>query len=268
MKRILSTLTLIGLASQLQAMTPSELIQQMQTQLDGHHHRISTESPRAHHPHRTQTQAPKAARQISPRRHSKSSVIHRKKIERALAGRTAIRRNFRTLDEFRSLHRHAANRPARRSLARPVTHRQGRMLGKPSARANRYLGNGWYEDEHGQYDEQYTQPVRHQQQWHRHRHHRGQHAYRHYRRQWYLTYLYERATFVDRHGYRYGYFNQRGFIFEGQFYHYDRAYTYQDRLHGKDLFAHRFYRPIHRYAFDRWDGDRELGGGFYFSWSI
>jgi len=81
-------------------------------------------------------------------------------------------------------------------------------------------------------------------------------GYRHTRNSWYLTYKYERASFYDRHGYYYGYFNRRGYLFEGDFYRYDRDYTYRDRLRGKGLFGHRFYRPI-REHYEREDYTRE-----------
>jgi len=87
-------------------------------------------------------------------------------------------------------------------------------------------------------------------------------GYRHTRRSWYLAYLYERAFFYDRYGYEYGYFNRNGFMFEGVFYRYDSGYTYADRLRGRGLFDHRYYRPF----FTRW-GDLFAGldrEGFYF----
>jgi len=77
-----------------------------------------------------------------------------------------------------------------------------------------------------------------------------------------LSYLYERASFYDRYGYQYGYFSRRGFMFEGEFYRYDRSYTYRDRLRGRGLFDHRYYRPAYSQFDDFFAGiDRE---GFYF----
>jgi hypothetical protein len=132
------------------------------------------------------------------------------------------------------------------------------------------VGNGWYVDEHGQYDEQYTESCTTEVV--KRRHHRPQKAFRYYRRQWYLTYLWEHASFVDQHGYFYGTFDVRGFYFEGKYYRYDRAYTYQDRLHGKGLFEHRFYRPRHHRARRNhtrreWAGTDGYDGEFYVEWT-
>jgi len=260
MKHILVIVSVLGIVSQVQATTPTELIEQMRAQhaernISPQHHNVRQKS--ALHPIQTSSQA--------------SIRHHRQKMGKTVALKPAIRRNFRTLDEFRRLRKDDPAHHARSSTDTQHS-RRAHILRRPSARANRYLGNGWYVDEYGQYDEQYTQPIQHQaHRWHHRRHHHRQHAYRHYRRQWYLTYLYERASFYDRHGYFYGYFNQRGFMFEGVFYRYDRAYTYQDRLHGKDLFAHRFYRPIQRYVYDDYEPNvsGEWGsGGIYFSWSL
>ena len=264
MKRILLIASALGIASQVQATTPTELIEQMRTQ-----HTVRNIPVR----HRRQHVQQKKKSRLTHSQANRHASIghHRRKMEKALSGKPALRRHFRTLKEFRRLQEHAPVRHAHRSTGTQHSSR-AHAIRRPATRAARYLGNGWYVDEHGQYDEQYTTPVRHHtRRWHHRRHHRGQHAYRHYRRQWYLTYLYERASFYDRHGYFYGYFNQRGFMFEGVFYRYDRAYTYQDRLHGKDLFAHRFYRPIRRYVYDDFEPNvsGEWGsGGIYFSWSL
>jgi len=80
------------------------------------------------------------------------------------------------------------------------------------------------------------------------RHHdyhvRGQ---RHWRNSWVLAYKYERASFYDNEGFFYGYFNHRGYMFEGEFYRYDRYYTYRDRVRGKGLFTRRYFRPMIEY---------------------
>ena len=70
--------------------------------------------------------------------------------------------------------------------------------------------------------------------------HRG---YRHYRQAWYDDFYYDRASFYDRYGYYYGYFNRIGYFLEGIFYRYDRYYTFRDRVRGKGIFDHRYYRP-------------------------
>ena len=69
------------------------------------------------------------------------------------------------------------------------------------------------------------------------------------------AYRYDRASFSDRHGYYYGYFDRRGYMFEGEFYRYDRFYSYRDRMRGKELFGHRYYRPvINYYSYNNYDG--------------
>ncbi len=255
MKRIITVAALAALTSTLSATTPTDLIRQMR----GEHgsDRAATQRHIRHHADRP---VHRAVHRTTPRNvHTRN-----KKMEKKLAHTTPRRRRFRTLKEFQNLERRQA-RSVRHTVRSASAHH--RVLPAKLRRQNRYVGNGWYVDEHGQYDEQYSvvpTRIRHI----RIRRHR-QHAYRHYRRQWYLTFLYERAEFYDRHGYHYGYFNERGFVFEGVFYRYDRAYTYQDRLHGKGLFEHRFYRPRHRYAFRRrYNREDRDGFGFYFRWSL
>ena len=231
------TLTVFTAAwiAQAGAATPSDLIRSVRE-----HQQPAHQSSAAKHV------TPKKQRNAAPPRHR----ARRDAAEKKLAAQTPVRRRFRTLAEYRRLERRAERRTERRANrhtpkkqavrhARNVAPSHGRHL----SRQNRYVGNGWYVDEHGQYDEQYTDSglnpaaVR--------RHHRPQRPYRYYRRQWYLTYLWEHASFVDQYGYVYGAFDERGFYFEGTYYRYDRAYTYMDRLHGKGLFEHRFYRPRH-----------------------
>ena len=74
-----------------------------------------------------------------------------------------------------------------------------------------------------------------------------QRGYRHPKKSWFYAYRYTKADFVDRYGFYYGYFDRRGYMFEGEFYRYDRDYRYQDRLRGRGLFdRHYFYRPLPR----------------------
>jgi len=79
-----------------------------------------------------------------------------------------------------------------------------------------------------------------------------QRGYPYTKRGWELAYLHDRAPFYDRHGYYYGYFNRHGYSFEGQFYRYDKWYSYQDRIRGKELFKERYYIPANYlyYGFD------------------
>ena len=69
-------------------------------------------------------------------------------------------------------------------------------------------------------------------------------GYAHSKKSWEHTYRYKRADFYDRYGYHYGYFNRQGYYFEGVFYHYDRFYTYHDRIQGRGLFERKYYRPL------------------------
>ena len=78
-----------------------------------------------------------------------------------------------------------------------------------------------------------------------------QRGYRHYRQAWYFDFFYDRASFYDRYGYYYGYFNRMGYFLEGIFYRYDRYYTFRDRVRGRGLFDHRYYRPyLHNDYYD------------------
>ncbi len=255
MKRIITLAALAALTSTLSAMTPSELI------LKVRHH--TTDADRSVWHHHKATAQKRIAHAASPTRRVHN---HEKPKTKSLAHAGAKVRHFRTLDQYRRGNQHTAypTRHARR-------HTVSRKHATPSrGRANtgklgHYVGNGWFVDDHGQYDEQYREPSGDRYIWVP-SHSRRQRGYRHYRRQWYLTYLYERAEFDDRHGYHYGYFDRFGFEFDGQFYYYDRAYTYQDRLHGKGLFEHRFYRPIHHRAHRRHSWREVSGGNIRFKW--
>ncbi len=78
-----------------------------------------------------------------------------------------------------------------------------------------------------------------------------QRGHRHYRSSWYDDFYYDRASFYDNYGYYYGYFNRIGYLLEGIFYKYDRYYTFRDRVRGKGIFDHRYYRPyIHDDYYD------------------
>jgi len=84
-------------------------------------------------------------------------------------------------------------------------------------------------------------------------------GFRQYKNRWYLAFKYERASFYDNEGFFYGYFNRRGYTFEGEFYRYDRYYTYRDRIRGKGLFSRRYFRPMmpeYRYAEDYMKNER------------
>jgi len=102
----------------------------------------------------------------------------------------------------------------------------------------------------------YSNDIYYQGDVHFNRHHRNhisydypraQRGYRHPQRSWFYAYRYTKADFVDRYGFYYGYFDRRGYMFEGEFYRYDRDYRYQDRLRGRGLFdRHLYYAPLPR----------------------
>ena len=249
MKRMITLAALAALTSTLSATTPSELIRQVR-------HHLTDANRSAQYRYKAAVQK-SMAHTTAPAHRVRS---HAKPQTKPLAHSGAKVRRFRTLDQYRRGHQYKT--PVTRHVRR---HTVSRKHAAPSrGRANtgklgHYVGNGWFVDDQGQYDEQYREPGGDHYIWVP-SHIRRQHGYRHYRRQWYLTYLYERAEFDDKHGYHYGYFDRFGFEFDGEFYYYDRAYTYQDRLHGKGLFEHRFYRPIRHkvYRHHTW---RELSGG-------
>jgi len=107
------------------------------------------------------------------------------------------------------------------------THNDKKYINRHITRHSRYYhDNKFYDDSH------YTRPQK---------------GYRHPQRSWFYAYRYTQADFVDRYGFYYGYFDRRGYMFEGEFYRYDRDYRYQDRLRGRGLFdRHYFYRPLPR----------------------
>ncbi len=221
MKRIITLAALAALTTHIHAATASDAIRQIQ---DTARHQPA-QSTRAQH-----TKTHKA----SPH---KRRIIQKKKTMGSVRHTHAVKRSFRTLSQYRHSHHTSIKQHSRHYQHSSRYH--GKKLG-------RYVGGGWFVDEQGYYDEQYQPHDGYR--WIPSRPHR-QHGYRHYRRQWYLTYLYERAAFNDKHRYHYGYFDRYGFVFDGRYYRYDRAYTYQDRLHGKGLFEHRFYRPIRHHGF-------------------
>ena len=230
MKHIITSVALMAMAAPLSAMTPTELIQ-------NRHHRIEIQPARHHHHivekrHDLHTQTP--VKRVRHRRTKAAPSVHT----------VASKRSFHSLGEYRQ--RREGSLRTVRNAHHHVPSRHNPHQARAGKKLGHYVGNGWFVDDHGQYDEQYPQADPYL--WVPSRPVHRQHPYRHYRRQWYLTYLYEHAEFDDRHGYHYGYYDRRGFEFDTKFYEYDRSYTYQDRLHGKGLFEHRFYRPIQTHA--------------------
>lgn len=169
----------------------------------------------------------KESRRASNKRELRKAKKIQRKVDRKLDRRYAKKRNFKSLKEFKRGHR-----AKHRHISRHARHLDKRYNNRATSRhSNRYRHDGRY----SRYKDQYNrwQPKH------------TQRGYRHYRRSWYMTYRYERASFYDRYGYKYGYFSRRGFMFEGDFYRYDRYYTYRDRLRGRGLFERRYYRPAY-----------------------
>ena len=186
-----------------------------------------------------------------------------RRIDRKLHKKHAKRRHFRSAKEFRRIYGERAERRSRKYRGHTAVAPHRKILSSAGRRANRWSDtrrisrkwqpssceSGWGESS-GLYE---SWEPRH-----------AQRGYRHTRRNWYLTYLYERASFYDRHGYRYGYFSRRGFMFEGEFYRYDRYYTYRDRLRGRGLFEHRYYRPNYS-QFGDFFAKMGRGGSYFYA---
>ncbi len=149
------------------------------------------------------------------------------KQERQLKNKRAMKRDFKTHNEFKKMkHYHT----------KKIDHKtDNRRMGKDSKNIKAVKRSSHHSN--------YSNDRHSYRDYKRKKNHRNR-AYRHTKNSWHLAYRYERASFYDRHGYYYGYFNRRGYMFEGDFYRYDRYYTYRDRVRGKGLFEHRYYRPI------------------------
>jgi hypothetical protein len=196
---------------------------------------------------------------VTKKRQLAKAKRQQRKVDRKLNRKHAKRRNFKTLEQFKRKHASGHRSSSRNAKYVGSRHHSNRVshsaINKHGRASSRHFRGGfgdrydsWYDNRWDSYD---SWKPRHTQR-----------GYRHTRRSWYLTYLYERASFYDRHGYKYGYFSRRGFIFEGEFYRYDRQYTYRDRLRGRGLFERRYYRPSYSQFDDFFAGiDRE---GFYF----
>ncbi len=220
------------------------------------HHRT-----KADHRERTQRARHRTGnkQKVTQKRHLAKAKRQQRKVDRKLNRKHAKTRQFKTLEQFKRKHASTHRRVSQNARHVSSRHRSNgtsrRAISKHGRASSRHFRGGfgdrydpWYDDRRDGYDR--WQP-RHTQR-----------GYRHTRRNWYLTYLYERASFYDRHGYKYGYFSRRGFMFEGEFYRYDRQYTYRDRLRGRGLFERRYYRPTYSQFDDFFAGiDRE---GFYF----
>jgi hypothetical protein len=211
-----------------------------------------------------ETQAPikKLLQKKAGQKHlNASQKRHMKKMERKLAHKRAMKRSFKTAEEFRKMKKHHTKRTHHRPYKKHAKHlyknrhnRHTNILKRSSRYAN-YNNDYYNENNDNYYDNDYGRDT--YREYDRAPIHKAR-GHRYTRNSWYLAYKYERASFYDRHGYHYGYFNRRGYMFEGEFYRYDRYYTYRDRLRGKGLFEHRFYRPI----MDNYYASNDIYGNF------
>ena len=200
-------------------------------------------------------------RMMQKRKLSHAKKVQRR-IDRKLHRKYAKRRNFRTVRDFRRAHGHSADRRSKRTM-RQITPSKRKAFSRDHRRQNRYHGmqgrsHGWHGND---YDTQREEGYGFYESWEPRHTQRG---HRYTRRNWYLSYLYERASFYDRHGYKYGYFSRRGFMFEGEFYRYDRQYTYRDRLRGRGLFERRYYRPYYS-QFGDFFAEMNRGGSYLYA---
>ncbi len=162
---------------------------------------------------------------------------HFKNMDRQLSKKRAMKRKFKTHDEFKKMKHHRANKRLTKHSIENRSHKRSQR--HSNYKQDRYTeGRRYYRDN----DRRYSRD-----------HHSKTHGHRHTRNSWYLTYRYERTSFYDRYGYYYGYFNRHGYLFEGDFYRYDRYYTYRDRVRGKGLFDYRYYRPVMDYYSSSFD---------------
>jgi len=231
--------------------------------------RASQETDRVNH-HRIQSHRRDRSERVRYNHRDKQSVTKKRQLARAkrrqrnvdrkLDRKQVKIRNFKTVKQFKKV-----NAAKRRMASRYAKHVNGRYRSDRVAHRDHL--------EHGHAASKYHRGRRsdrydtwYDDRWDRHTRWQPRHlqrGYRHTRRNWYLSYLYERASFYDRYGYKYGYFSRRGFMFEGEFYRYDRAYTYRDRLRGRGLFERRYYRPAYSQFDDLFAGIDREGFSFY-----
>lgn len=133
-----------------------------------------------------------------------------RKLDNQFKHKKLMRRTFKDAKEFKRLR----NRNHRQAIQRG-NHYASHSYGRDFGHVSRYV----------EHDYTYARGTRH------------------WKNRWYMIYKYERAGFFDNEGFFYGYFNHRGYMFEGEFYRYDRYYTYRDRVRGRGLFCHRYFRP-------------------------
>lgn len=164
------------------------------------------------------------------------------KMDKKMGEVHAIRKNFRNQKEFNRIRqsRKVRHRASEKRIDKRIEKRSN--MKRNSSYDYRYNASDGYDNlHHNRYNSRYTDDryiykprpkprVR-------------QKGYNYFKRGWYLAYIYDRASFNDRYGYHYGYFNRHGYYFEGVFYRYDRDYRYSDRARGKGVFDNRYYIP-------------------------
>ncbi|HIP61247.1 MAG TPA: hypothetical protein EYG98_01680 [Sulfurovum sp.] len=166
-----------------------------------------------------------------------SKPMQAKKIQnmdRKMTKQKAIKRSFKSQKEFKRA------KQKRRAPQKRVTNRTQRRVSHNNARdifsgrqAKKIETRRYIEDDYW-YDDSWDYPRT------------RQYGYNNFKRGWYLAYRYDRASFNDRYGYHYGYFNRHGFYFDGVFYAYDRYYRYKDRMRGRGAFDRKYYMPTNR----------------------
>ncbi len=137
------------------------------------------------------------------------------KMDERMTSKRTKNRNFRNQKEFQRVNKNRRLKQERKNY-------RDEYSNKNSYNNRHYNDNSYYKREY---------PIHKQR------------SYHNLKRGWYLAYRYDRATFNDRYGYHYGYFNTHGYYFEGIFYRYDRDYSYRDRVVGKGLFGNKYYMP-------------------------
>jgi len=149
------------------------------------------------------------------------------KLDKQLNRHKVARRNFKNQKEFKRV---KYSKRSHKSTQRRNSHKSSVVNGRNGSHIRKSSYNrGYYDDYY--YENDWDYPSFRQV------------GYRSFKRGWLLAYKYDRATFNDRYGYHYGYFNRNGYYFEGIFYGYDRYYRYYDRVRGRGLFDRRYYMP-------------------------
>jgi hypothetical protein len=153
------------------------------------------------------------------------------KLDRTMTQYKAQKRHFKNKKEFE--HQKVQKKYIQKSHKQVSQHLQTKHQKryKTTHDRNRRYYDPTYDYSYGYYD---NAPYRHRPY--------GR-TYHHPKHGWVLAYKYDRAEFYDRDGFHYGYFNRYGYMFEGEFYRYDRYYRYHDRVRGRGLFDRYYYRP-------------------------